>query len=109
MWNKAMVIDLLNSSDRAVNRAMIAIYNRQTRDEQREADTKHTNKVGFSAAHARRGSYYGRWCKSGRCLTGRHLINARKIALHYAQQLADEANAKAARRNDIEREAIQSE
>jgi len=105
MWNKAKIQAILLKSDKAINRAMIVLYDRQTRDEQVVSDTKYTNKVGFSAAHAKRGSYYGRWCKSGRELSGRHLVKARELALHYTQQLADEANAKA----DPERAAIQAE
>lgn len=108
-WNKATIAALLKTSDKAVNRAMIVIYDRQTQDEKAVADTRHSNKRGFSAAHAKKGSYYGRWCKSGRALTAHHLVKAREIALHYAQQLADEANAKAARELDIERTAIQEE
>jgi hypothetical protein len=109
MWNKAKIESLLRMSDKAVDRAIIALYDRQTRDEQMVSDTKHTNKIGFSAAHAKLGSYYGRWCKSGRSLSGRHLDKAREMVLHYTQQLADEANANEARKLDIEREAIRSE
>jgi hypothetical protein len=109
MFNKAKIEAILRLNDKAIGRAMIVLYDRQTRDEKVVSDAKYTNKVGFSAAHAKRGSYYGRWCQSGRELTGHHLVKAREIALHYTQQLADEANAKAARKLDIERDAIQSE
>lgn len=109
MWNKAKIEALLLKSDKAVNRAIVVLYNRQTRDERAVSDTKHTNKIGFSAAHARRGSYYGRWCSSGRTLSGRHLVKARELVLHYTQQLADEANAREAQDLAIERSTIQGE
>lgn len=93
-WTKAKIADLLRSNDRAVERAMIVLYDRQTTDEKQVSDTRHTNQRGFSCFHAKTGSYYGRWCKSGKRLTGQYLEKARKIALRYTQQLADEANAK---------------
>lgn len=83
---------LIARSDRAVERALVAIYDRQTQDEKRVSDTRHFNKIGFSAAHAKKGSYYARWVNSGRNLTGYHLDRARSIAMHYARQLAEIAN-----------------
>lgn len=96
MWNKGRITKLLQVSDHAVERAMVALYERQTLDEQQASTTKYVNHRGFRANHASKGSYYGRWVKMGRKLTGFHLTNARSIALHYAQQLADIANARAA-------------
>lgn len=95
IWNKERIAKLLNENDKAVERAIIAIYDRQTQDEKATSDTRHNNGRGFRANHASKGSYYARWCLGGRRLTGHHLANARKIALHYTQQLADVANAKA--------------
>ncbi len=96
LWNKAKIRSLLETSDKAVCRAMEVLYDRQTQDEQQASDTRHSNRMGFRAGgHAISGSYFGRWVKSGRKLTGHHLEKAREIALHYTQQLADVANAKA--------------
>jgi hypothetical protein len=91
LWNEAKIKNLLNSNDLAVERAIIAIYDRQTQDEKSASDTKHRNGRGFRSNHASKGSYYARWCLSGRRLTGHHLANARKIALHYVRQLAEVA------------------
>ena len=85
----------MNSNARAVERAMVALYERQTEDEQREESTKHLNGMGFSGAHSRLGSYYARWILSGRSLDGKHLERARAIALRYCGQLCDIANARA--------------
>lgn len=104
MWNKAKVEALLTKSNFAVERAILAIYERQTQDEKVTSDTRHRNARGFSAAHVSKGSYYARWILGGRHLTGRHLENARKIAMHYTQQLVDVANANAPKPSvDIER------
>ena len=92
-WNKENIQSLLNSNDRAVERAIVRIYNNQTASEKSAGNTIHHNGVGFSGAHARRGSYYAKWILSGRKLTGRHLTAGRRLALRYWRQLAEHANA----------------
>lgn len=86
-WTVESIVTLLQSNDRAVERGILAIYNRQTQDEKSTDTTRHTNNVGFSGADASRGSYYARWIMSGRHLTGEHLSKARAIALKYRGQL----------------------
>lgn len=103
MWTKERIAHLLRTSDRAVERAMVAIYDRQTQDEKQVSDTRHTNRRGFTAAHAKRGSYFARWVLGGRRLSGHHLDRARQIALHYTAQLAEVANVKAQRELPFER------
>jgi len=94
-WNEAKIRKLLNENPLAVERAILAIYDRQTADEKATSDTRHHNARGFSAAHAKRGSYYGRWIRSGRHLSGHHVQKAREIALHYVSQLLLVAQEKA--------------
>ena len=86
-WTRTEIEAMLNTNDRAVERAMVAIWERQTRDEQETQDTRHHNGVGFAAWSARSGTYFAEWVRSGRHLTGKHLVKARKIALHHAGQL----------------------
>lgn len=93
--------NLLTTNDRAVERAMVVLYDRQTTDEKQVSDTRHSNQRGFSAAHASKGSYYARWVLGGRHLTGRHLENARKIALRYTAQLLEQAHLNAERKAAI--------
>lgn len=89
---------LLERSDKAVERAMVVLYERQTRDEQVTSDTKHQNQRGFSAFHAASGSYYARLVMSGRTLYGKSLAKARKMSLRYTRQLLDEKRRKAAKK-----------
>lgn len=96
-WDRASIEKLLRENDRAVERAMVVLYQRQTADEQAQGNTKHTNGRGFSACHAYKGSYYARWCQSGRRLTGTYIDHAREIALNYVQQLLDEAHKRSQR------------
>lgn len=87
MVTKESIRALLETNDKAVERAIIVLFERQTNDEQVQSVTRHDNQRGFSAAHASKGSYYARWIKSGRRLTGYHLQNARRITQHYTHQL----------------------
>jgi len=91
-WTRTEIEALINSNDRAVERAMVAIWERQTADEQETQNTRHHNGRGFAAWSARSGTYFAEWVRSGRRLTGKHLVKARKIALHHAGQLTDFAN-----------------
>ena len=111
--------ELLFKSDNAVERAMVVLFERQTRDEQNTKDAKHLNGVGFSSADAVAGTHFAQWiqgfnsrnkkvyqpkslnhqrahrqykkyCKDGELPIDR----ARRIALKHSQQLVDEANSK---------------
>lgn len=90
------IAQILSKNDRAVERAMHVLYRLQTASEQVNSETSVHNGVGFSAAHARLGSYYARWVMCGKALTGNHLVRARKIALKYTRQLSEVANERAA-------------
>ena len=92
IWTREDIVALLNTSDRAVERGVVAIWQRQTADEQSTDTTRHSNGVGFSGWSAHSGSYYAKWVESGRRLTGKHLDKARKIVLHHAAQLTRIAN-----------------
>jgi hypothetical protein len=94
VWTRSQIEALLESSDAAVERGIVALWKRQTLDEQQASDTKHNNGIGFCSWAARNGSYYASWVNSGRHLTGQHLVKARKIALHHAGQLVEVANSR---------------
>jgi hypothetical protein len=91
-WTRTEIEEMINGNDRAVERAMVAIWERQTADEQATQTTNHHNGRGFCGWAARSGTYYAEWVRSGRRLTGNHLVKARKIALHHGGQLTDFAN-----------------
>ena len=91
-WTRTEIEEMINGNDRAVERAMVAIWERQTADEQETQGTRHHNGRGVAAWSARAGTYFAEWVRSGRRLSGKHLVKARKIALHHAGQLTDFAN-----------------
>lgn len=92
-WTREEIDAMLRTNSRAVERAMVRLYELQTADEQQAETTKVHNNAGFSSYAARRGSYYARWVMSGRQLTGEHLEAATKIALRHSRQLVEIANA----------------
>jgi len=86
-------IDLnLQTSQKWLERGVLAIFNFQTRDEQAAEETQVRNRVGFSGSDARLGTYYAKWLMSGKHLSGRHLLLARKIMRKYSGQLTRIAN-----------------
>lgn len=87
---------LLATNDRAVERAIICLYNRQTVDEKMAADTKHCNGRGFSAGDARKGTYMAKYILTGKRLSGQWLVDARGMAFKYIGQLVEEAALKLA-------------
>jgi len=92
VWSRDEIKAQILADDRWVERAIVAIYKRQTSHEQAVATTIIHNGVGFAHCHARLGSYYARWIISGKKLTGTHVERGRKIALRYVGQLAKIAN-----------------
>jgi len=92
----AYIAALLHLNNRAVERAMIVLYNNQTQDERSEGATRHHNGKGFNAYDAKNGTYYAMWVLSGRKLSGFHLERARMISLKYVGQLVQAAKEKVA-------------
>lgn len=81
----AQILNALETNDRAVERAMLLLGQRQTQDElEQEATLKH-NAIGFSSAHARFGAYAYSVVRGGGRLKGNALAVARHIAKRYAR------------------------
>lgn len=91
-WTKEQIVELLMNDNEAVERAVKAIYARQTEDEKHEKTTKHDNGRGFNAGDASVGTYMAKWCLRGNRLTGGWLHKARRMSLRYTRQLLEIAN-----------------
>lgn len=89
-----MIINLLVTNPRAVERAIVAIYNNQTISEQVSERTQFRNGRGFNKVHDRYGSYLARWIISGGTLSQEHLNKARQMAIFYSKQLVEIANGR---------------
>lgn len=93
-WTRDEIENLLRTNDHAVERGIVAIFDRQTQDEKSESTVNHHNRRGFSSSNAKSGTYFARWVIGGRTLTGKHLEKARRITLFHAAQLTNIANGK---------------
>jgi len=102
MWTPDQIKFLLQNSDRAVERALVALLERQTEDEQRSEETKVHNNRGFTQADAAfmtqiaKEVIMGRRISAGRInflRSGKSTRYPSRIG-KYARQLAEVANAK---------------
>lgn len=85
----------LNTNDRWLTRGILAIYAKQTADEQTNGHTKHHNKQGFNANDAPILSFLARQVLAGRTLSPVQLRVARRRMPKYAAQLARIAQERA--------------
>ena len=97
------IVRLLESNDKAVIRALVVLYNRQTADEKVEGDAKHRNNRGFRPAHARMGSSMAEFFLKNGYLTEKQIAYWRvrgkqgmRISIYW-RQLLEEAHKKAAK------------
>lgn len=100
---KEQVIVLLRTNDTAVGRALVALNDRQTRDEQQDETTKHHNGMGFRPAHARMGTSMANFFQRAGFLTAKQVAywrrpmkDGRSRIEIYAGQLCKVAEEKAA-------------
>lgn len=98
-YTKEAITQMLTSSNKALERAVVAIYERQTYDEQVSEQTTHLNGVGFNGVDAGYLSYIARWIierkethKAGFILNQKHQDKTRRKMMKYAGQLTKIAN-----------------
>ena len=117
IYTRNQINEILNTNDRAVERAMVRLFALQNADEQRHGTTNEQNGRGFSSSSARAGTRFARWIlgmddknviryapkslshpKTGvvfrnYCQNGGSVMDrARKIALTHSNQLVKCAN-----------------
>ena len=93
-WNKASIQALLDENDRAVLRAVLVIFERQTAVEQASHSTQLHNNRGFTAVDAEFGSSLAVQIQRSGSLSPKQMLYARKMMKKYHRQLAEVANAK---------------
>jgi hypothetical protein len=86
-WNKESIQSLLDKNDVAVHRALIAIYNRQTDDEQSSENTYYRNDIGFSGVDGNILSSFAKQLLSRGFLSEKQMVIARKKMKKYWRQL----------------------
>lgn len=88
-WNKDNIQKMLDENDRAVCRALVAIYERQTEHEKCIGQTREHNGIGFSAFDAEFLSSLAEQVKTRGTLSPRQLELARKKIKSYWRQLVE--------------------
>lgn len=95
VWNKEAIVELLNTNDRAVVRAIKVLYARQTADEQSAEHTKHRNGVGFNGPDA---AFLSSIAKAlpryNDRMTVRQIAKARRMLPKYWRQLLEEIESR---------------
>jgi hypothetical protein len=92
-WTKEHIQHLIQTNDRAVERALIQIYNRQTADEQRSSTTNRENSVGFTAFDAEFLTSVAQQCIARNGLTQGQIHRIRPKMMKYWRQLLEIASA----------------
>ena len=94
IWTKEQIKDKIKTNQAWLERAIVALFDKQTRDEQATEDTHVNNKIGLNKPDAHKMSYYAKWIMAGKHLNGRFLEDARNRVLKYSKQLTKMANNK---------------
>ena len=93
IWTKDEIKDHMEHEDEWLYRGILAIYNRQTDNEQFSGETHESNGIGFNGADAPIMSGFAEFLKKTGFLTPKQRFVARKKMMKYANQLANIANA----------------
>lgn len=91
-WTKEKVHALLDGNSKAVERALVAIYKRQTSAEQASLSTTQANGIGFSAFDAEFCSNLAQKVERGWRLSPKQIAVARNKMKRYHRQLCEVAN-----------------
>lgn len=91
-WTKEEISIKLREDDRWVKRGIIAIFKKQTADEQATHSTKHENGVGFNKIDCEFLSSLATQAIERGTLTKKQIAAGRKRILKYSQQLSRIAN-----------------
>ena len=101
--DKAYIVNLLETNDKAIARALVVLNARQTADEQSDEHTRYRNSQGFRPCHARMGTSMAKFYKERGFLSPKQIEYWRKrdksgnmrIGIYW-KHLIEAANAKEA-------------
>lgn len=92
VWGKDEIKGYLEKSDKWVERGLVALYKKQTDDEQTHNRTKHRNNAGFNKTDAEFLTSCAKFFIENGFLTKKQIVYCRKKILKYSGQLAKIAN-----------------
>lgn len=84
--------EMLINNDNAVIRGILALYEKQTLDEQTAKNSRHSNGIGFNRFDSRTMSLYANQIKTGYELDAVQFRDARERIMKYSKQLMRIAN-----------------
>ena len=93
-WTPEVVKQKILTDQRWLERAVVAIYERQIEREQDLFITEDYNERGFNNVDCRTGAFMAQWIKKGNHLTGKWIVLAKKIMPKYVNQLTAIAQGK---------------
>lgn len=88
-WDRASIQHLLATNDKAVVRALLQLYDRQTAVEKRKEAATELNGRGFTAADSFALSSIAKCAKEGLTLTAKELATVRNSLMKYTRQLLE--------------------
>lgn len=91
-WTKDEILNVLMTVDAQVPKALLKLYDYQTRTEQDVQETKYFNGVGFNGVDSKFLSNVAEFYKRNGYLSPKQLFRVRKSLKKYAGQLARIAN-----------------
>lgn len=102
------IVDMLRTNDKAVARALVVLFERQTDDEQATEHTRHHNGRGFRPCHARMGTSMAKFYLQRGFLTPKQIAYWRRegkegmrIAIYWKQLLDVARKKQAAKARDL--------
>lgn len=91
-WNKDNLWTILSTNDEQLKKALLKLYDYQTRTEKAVRDTKYFNKVGFNGTDGKFMSSLATFLNKRGYLSPKQMFCLRKRMKKYAGQLAKIAN-----------------
>lgn len=101
-WTTDQIKDLLLTNDEAVKRAVLALYRRQTSEEQDAQATIRHNGAGFNSNDGFILTSFAKQMLTKGFLSPKQVAFARKRVVKYTRQLVEEANIAAEERARVE-------
>jgi hypothetical protein len=92
VWTEEMIVELITKNDKALAKALVALYDRQTTDEQVAQDVKVKNKVGLNAADVYILTGIAKFYLQHGYLSPKQAIKVRQRIFKYRKQLTKIAN-----------------
>jgi hypothetical protein len=92
VWTKDEIKGMIATNDEWLEHAILAIYDRQTAQEQSIEVTVEHNGIGFNGVDAYIMSEFAKWIRQGKPLTLKMRMLSRKKMVKYAGQLVKIAN-----------------